>query len=84
LVQGGLPNVDQSTRTHDSAGAPFGHQTRLTHQIKQLINPRLPRRVGIIKELLQNADDAAARSFQILIDWRFHPTAALPAPEVLD
>jgi len=71
----------ESLPSNDSEGASFGRLPSLTHQIKELIRD-YPEGIGIIKELLQNADDAddaGARSLQVLIDWRSHPAASLPA-----
>ena len=73
----------QSAPTHNSAGTPFGRLPSLTHQIKELIHD-YPEGIGIIKELVQNADDAAARSLHVLIDWRSHSATALPSPAMAE
>ena len=60
------------------AGKAFGRLPRLTHQLKELIHD-YPEGIGIIKELLQNADDATARTLHILADWRHHAADSLPS-----
>src|SRR5438876_3856953 len=61
------------------AGSPFGRLPSLTHQIKDLIHD-YPEGIGILKEIIQNADDAGARTLRVLADWRSHPAGSLPAP----
>jgi len=73
-----MDRPDQTPPSDDSRGTPFGRLPSLTHQIKELIHD-YPEGIGIIKELLQNADDAGARSLRVIVDWRSHPTARLPA-----
>src|SRR5690348_2374968 len=79
LISSGSPNIDHSAREVDVLGAPFGRLPSLTHQIKELIHD-YAEGIGIIKEMLQNADDAGARTLHVLVDWRSHPAAALPKP----
>jgi hypothetical protein len=43
----------------DQGWVDFGQQERLTVRLKELIR-NYPRGVGIIKEFIQNADDAGA------------------------
>ena len=50
----------------------FGQVERLTVRLKELIR-NYPRGIGIIKEFIQNADDAGAKSLSILLDFRVHP-----------
>jgi sacsin len=47
----------------------FGQVERLTSRLRQLIHD-YPEGLGIIKELLQNADDAGARVLRPTFDWR--------------
>lgn len=54
----------------------FGQLERLTVRLKELIR-NYPRGIGIIKEFIQNADDAGARSLSILLDSRVHPSSRL-------
>lgn len=55
-----------------SGWVDFGQQERLTVRLKELIR-NYPRGVGIIKEFIQNADDAGAKSLSVLLDMRTHP-----------
>jgi sacsin len=41
-----------------------------------------PEGVGIVKELIQNADDAGAKRVHITFDWRQHSTHQLAAPSM--
>ena len=47
-------------------GESFGRLPSLTHQIRELIHD-YPEGVGIIKELVQNADDAGARTLRLVV-----------------
>ena len=38
--------------------------------------------VGILKELIQNADDAGATTVKFLVDWRHGPTSSLLSPDM--
>jgi sacsin len=49
----------------------------LTVRLRNLIHD-YPEGVGIVKELIQNADDAGAKRIWITFDWREHPTGGLP------
>jgi hypothetical protein len=60
----------------------FGQATEpLTARLHGLIRS-YPKGVGIIKEFLQNADDAGARVVRVLMDWRTHASDLLPAPSM--
>jgi sacsin len=59
----------------------FGQQERLTVRLKELIR-NYPRGIGIIKEFIQNADDARARSLSVLLDLRMHPADRVPDPRM--
>ncbi len=50
---------------------PVGQHERLTVRLKGLIR-QYQRGPGIIKEFLQNADDAGARYLRVVMDWRDH------------
>jgi hypothetical protein len=78
LISSGSPDIERSADELDELGAPFGRLPSLT-QIKELIHD-YPEGIGIIKEMLENADDAGARVLHVLADWRSHPAAALPKP----
>jgi sacsin len=53
----------------------------LTTRLKNIIRD-YPEGVGIIKELLQNADDAGATRVEIVFDWRTHNFSQLPDPRM--
>lgn len=54
-----------------------GQTVSLISTIKRLIRA-YPGGLGIVKELIQNADDAEARTVQITLDWRKHHIDDLP------
>lgn len=56
---------------------PAGQKEKLTSRISNLIRS-YPKGVGIIKEFVQNADDAGARTVSVVMDWRSHPIASVP------
>lgn len=62
--------------THMS-GFEFGQSERLTIRLKGLIRS-YPRGVGILKEFVQNADDATATRLTVVMDWRQHAGTRLP------
>jgi sacsin len=62
-------------------GESFGQEERLTVRLRGLIRS-YPRSVGIIKEFLQNADDAGATWLRVIWDEREHPREALPDPRM--
>lgn len=59
----------------------FGQSERLTVRLRGLIRS-YPRGIGIIKEFIQNADDAGATHLGIVMDWQHHPTEELPDPRM--
>ncbi|NOY61602.1 MAG: hypothetical protein GXP10_00365, partial [Gammaproteobacteria bacterium] len=59
----------------------FGQTEPLTVRLHGLIR-NYPKGVGIIKEFIQNSDDAGARRVEIIMDWRSHDAEQLPAPEM--
>lgn len=62
-------------------GEAFGQEERLTIRLRGLIRS-YPRSVGIIKEFLQNADDAGATWLRVVWDERTHGTRQLPDPRM--
>lgn len=62
-------------------GETFGQEERLTIRLRGLIRS-YPRSVGIIKEFLQNADDAGATWLRVIWDERAHPREQLPDPRM--
>lgn len=55
----------------------FGQSERMTVRIRQLIR-NYTRGPGILKEFLQNADDAGATRVDVWIDWQTHDASSLP------
>ena len=62
-------------------GESFGQEERLTVRLRGLIRA-YPRSVGIVKEFLQNADDAGATWLRVIWDERKHPRELLPDPRM--
>lgn len=62
-------------------GETFGQEERLTIRLRGLIRS-YPRSVGIVKEFLQNADDAGATFLRVIWDAREHPRQLLPDPRM--
>ena len=58
-------------------GFEFGQSERLTRRLAGLIRG-YPPGLGILKEFLQNADDAGARALHVILDLRTHPAERLP------
>ena len=65
----------------DLDGFAVGQTEPLTTRLRGLIHA-YPEGLGIVKELLQNADDSGARTLHLIIDWRTHPTELLPDPRM--
>ena len=57
-------------------GKPFGQREELTDRLKGILKS-YPCDVGILKELVQNADDAGATEIHFIYDPRNHPTDRL-------
>ena len=57
-------------------GKPFGQREELTDRLKGILKS-YPCDVGILKELVQNADDAGATEIHFIYDPRNHPTDQL-------
>ena len=62
-------------------GEGFGQRERLTVRLRGLLRS-YPRSIGILKELLQNADDAGATRVSVIWDGREHPRDKLPDPRM--
>lgn len=62
-------------------GFDFGQSERLTTRLRDIIRS-YPRGIGILKELIQNADDAGASRLDVVMDWRRHDGARLPDPRM--
>lgn len=58
---------------------PIAQHEPLTVRLRNLVEG-YPKGFGILKEFLQNADDAGASAVEVVMDWRAHPTSGLPTP----
>jgi sacsin len=72
VIRGDCEIANERKPMLESAWVDFGQQERLTVRLKELIR-NYPRGVGIVKEFIQNADDAGARTLLVLLDLRVHP-----------
>ncbi|CAM9585698.1 unnamed protein product, partial [Chrysoparadoxa australica] len=59
-------------------GDDFGQKIDLTVRIREILR-NYPEGTSILKELIQNADDAGAREVAFCLDNRSHPSNKLPA-----
>ena len=57
-------------------GFDFGQKESLTTRLKTLVRD-YPEGLGIVKELLQNADDSRAKFLHLIFDWRTYPADQL-------
>ena len=73
------PSISQSS----SDGKPFGQHENLTQRIRNILRD-YPKDITVLKELLQNADDAKAKKMYIILDKRRHGTKKLLTPEWSD
>ena len=64
-------------------GVPFGQREKLTQRIKNILE-EYPQGITVLKELLQNADDARATKMYVILDKRTHGTNKLPSNEWQD
>ena len=62
------------------SGVPFGQKEELTRRISNIIRD-YPFDVTVLKELLQNADDAKATKMYIILDKRTHGTESVLSEE---
>lgn len=62
-------------------GEDFGQKIDLTVRIREILR-NYPEGTSILKELVQNADDAGAREVRLCLDLRQHSTAGLPSPKL--
>ena len=61
-------------------GIPFGQQEELTQRIVNILRD-YPLDVTLLKELLQNADDAKATKMYVILDKRTHGKQRIPSSE---
>ena len=59
-----------------SFGSDFGQKVDLTASIRNILR-NYPEGTAILKELIQNADDAGARTISFTLDCRSHPSETL-------
>ena len=71
------------SKTQHFAGLPFGQREELTQRIQNILR-EYPFDVTVLKELLQNADDAKATKMYVILDMRQHGTKYLPSHEWKD
>ena len=69
-----------ATGSQEFGGVPFGQQEKLTQRIKNILRD-YPLDVTLIKELLQNADDAKATKMCVILDKRKHGKQRIPSPK---
>lgn len=62
-------------------GEDFGQKIDLTVRIREILR-NYPEGTSILKELVQNADDAGAREIRLCLDHRQHGTSELPSPSL--
>ncbi len=60
-------------------GTDFGQKVDLTASIRNILR-NYPEGTAILKELVQNADDAGARTVQFCLDYRTHTSTRLASP----
>ena len=65
-----------STASWDVAAGDFGQKSDLCVRIREICR-NYPEGTSIIKELIQNADDAGARDFKLCLDLRQHGTTSV-------
>ena len=70
--------LDEYEDTYE--GIEFGQSEELTQRIKNILED-YPFDITVLKELLQNADDAKASEMLVIIDKRFHRNARVPSKE---
>ena len=62
-------------------GVDFGQKVDLTASIRNILR-NYPEGTAVLKELVQNADDAGAKRISFTLDLRNHRTGKLAAPEL--
>lgn len=62
-------------------GADFGQKVDLTASIRNILR-NYPEGTAVLKELVQNADDAGARTVSFCLDFRQHATVSVAGPEL--
>lgn len=70
----GVRTKRQEALSKHARGIPFGQKERLTNSLKRILTA-YPFDHEILKELIQNADDAGASEMHFVTDLRNHPVA---------
>jgi hypothetical protein len=81
MITGRYPAAEWIRDVLSDEEEPFEQSEDRTVRLRGLIR-NYPRGVGIIKEFLQNADDAGATRLSVVMDWRCHATDGLPDPRM--
>jgi hypothetical protein len=66
---------------NDSFGSDFGQKVDLTASIRAILR-NYPEGTAVLKELVQNADDAGARSISFTLDCRNHASDQLAGKNI--
>ena len=72
--------LDKYITSGHQFGSEFGQREELTQRIKNILRD-YPLDATLIKELLQNADDAKASKMYVILDKRQHGTERIPSEE---
>ena len=64
-----------------SFGKDFGQKVDLTASIRKILRD-YPEGTAVLKELIQNADDAGARTICFTLDKRTHGSETLASPDL--
>ena len=75
--------LDKYSSIRDFKGMAFGQRENLTRRIQNILRD-YPLDVTLLKELLQNADDAEATKMHVILDKRFHGTRSVLSEEWQD
>ena len=75
--------LDEYENTDVYEGEGFGQVEELTQRIKNILED-YPFDITLLKELLQNADDAKASKMMVILDKRTHGTTRVPSDEWKD
>ena len=70
-------------KSSEGSGKPFGQHEEITQRIRNILC-EYPRDITLLKELLQNADDAKATKMYIILDKRRHGTKKVLSQEWKD
>ena len=83
IREGGKPKDMDRQEHNDVGGFGFGQRESLQRRLHNLLRD-YPEGVGIVKELIQNADDAGATTVRLTVDWRSHSNVTVIAPAMAE